>query len=87
MLAEYGAFCQWSDNLLTQLEENKKQKQEYSSSIYSPSLFSSATKLSNRDFENDEYDDYDIYEFVGSKYAESYVRRLFRIDDTIPMKM
>ena len=87
MLAEYGAFCQWSDNLLTQLEENKKQKQEYSSSIYSPSLFSSAATLSNRDFEDDEYDDYDVYEFVGSKYAESYVRHMFRIDDTIPMKM
>lgn len=84
MLMEYSAFCEWSDNLLTQLEENKKQKQEYSSSIYNPSLFSSTATLSNRDFEDDNYD---IYEFVGSKYAESYVRHMFRIDNEIPMKM
>lgn len=80
MLAEYGAFCEWSDNLLTQLEENRKTK----ISTYQWSLLSSTAYPLNRDFDDD---DYDIYEFVASKYAESYVRNMFRIASDIPMKM
>lgn len=80
MLAEYGAFCQWSDNLLTQLEENRKTK----TTTYQWSLISSTAYPVNRYFDDDEKD---IYEFVASKYSESYVRSMFRIDSEIPMKM
>lgn len=80
MLVEYSAFCEWSDNLLTQLEENRKTK----TTTYQWSLISSTAYPVNRYFDDDEKD---IYEFVASKYSESYVRSMFRIDDTIPMKM
>ena len=80
MLVEYSAFCEWSDNLLTQLEENRKTK----TTTYQWSLISSTAYPVNRYFDDDEKD---IYEFVASKYSESYVRNIFRIDDTIPMKM
>lgn len=80
MLVEYSAFCEWSDNLLTQLEENRKTK----ITTYQWSLISSTAYPVNRYFDDDEKD---IYEFVASKYSESYVRSMFRIDDTIPMKM
>jgi len=83
MLTEYDAFCQWSDNLLTQLEENRKTK----STSYQWSLISSTAYPLNRDFDDDDYDYNNIYEFTGSKYAESYVRSMFRIDSKIPMKM
>lgn len=81
MLVEYDAFCKWSDNLLSQLEENRKTE----STTYQGSLLSSTTYPTNRYFF--EEDDENIYEFVASKYAESYVRNMFRIDSEIPMKM
>lgn len=80
MLAEYGAFCDWSDNLLSQLEENRKSKIE---SVVQGTLLSSTTYPDNRYLE----DDYSIYEFTGSRYAESYIRHMFRIDSATPMKM
>lgn len=80
MLVEYSAFCEWSDNLLTQLEENRKTK----ITTYQWSLISSTAYPVNRYFDDDEKD---IYEFVASKYSESYVRSMFRIDSDIPMKM
>lgn len=86
MLIEYGAFCNWSDNLLTQLEENKKQ-QTYVSSINSisntPSLFSSTATPSNRDFEDDYYSD---YYFNCYEYDEYYVRQCLWIGADIPMR-
>lgn len=80
MLAEYGAFCDWSDSLLTQLEENRKSKIE---PAVQGTLLSSTTYPDNRYLE----DDYSIYEFTGSRYAESYIRHMFRIDSATPMKM
>lgn len=82
MLAEYSAFCDWSDNLLTQLEENRKTK----STVVQGTLVSETTYPTNRVFDDD-YDEYDDYEFTASKYAESYVRHMFRINSDIPMKM
>lgn len=86
MLTEYGAFCSWSDNLLTQLEENKKQTTYASSisSISNQSLFSTATAPSNRDFE-DEY--YDGYYFNSYEYDEYYTRQCLWIKDYVPMKV
>lgn len=83
ILTEYGAFCEWSDNLLTQLEENRKTK----TTSYQWSLISSTAYPLNRDFDDDDYDYNNIYEFTGSKYSESYVRQMFRIDSRTPMKM
>lgn len=82
MLVEYGAFCEWSDKLLDQLEENRKEK----SAVVQGSLVSQTSYPVNRYLE-DEYEDYYDYEFTGSKYAESFVRHMFRIDNKIPMKM
>lgn len=81
MLAEYGAFCDWSDNLLSQLETNRETK----SSAVQWTLISSVGYPTNRTF--DDYDEYEIYEFTASRYDESYVRHMFRIDSTTPMKM
>jgi hypothetical protein len=77
MLAEYGAYCTWSDNLLTQLENNRKQTFEktYTSSINNSRLYSQTALPLNRDFE-DEYN-YDDYEFTSNKYSESYIRSMF----------
>jgi hypothetical protein len=74
MLVEYGAFCNWSDNLLTQLEENKKQKTYTSqiSSISNQGLFSSTAMPSNRDFEDEYYSD---YYFNCYEYDEYYTRQ------------
>jgi hypothetical protein len=74
MLVEYGAFCNWSDNLLTQLEENKKQKTYTSKieSISNQSLFSTTTTPSNRDFEDEYFSD---YYFNCYEYDEYYVRQ------------
>jgi len=87
MLAEYGAYCTWSDNLLTQLENNRKQTFEktYTSSINNPSLYSQTALPLNRDFE-DEYN-YDDYEFTSNKYSESYIRSMFWIPLAQPMKV
>ena len=70
MLVEYGAFCSWSDNLLTQLEENKKQKTYTSgiTSISNQSLFSTATTPSNRDFEDMYYDNFYFNSFEYDEY-------------------
>lgn len=87
MLVEYGAFCEWSDNLLTQLEENRKTYTTFGS-ITSPSLISSTAYPVNRTF-NDDYEDYDYssLEFTSNKYAESYIRSMFWIPWTQPMKV
>lgn len=86
MLVEYGAFCNWSDNLLTQLEENKKQK-TYTSKIESisstPGLFSSTAMPSNRDFEDEYYSD---YYFNCYEYDEYYTRQCLWIKEDIPMR-
>ena len=81
LLAEYGAFCEWSDNLLTQLEENRKNK----STVVQGSLVSQTSYPENRYLEDD-YEWYD-YEFTADKYAESYVRHMFRILGDTPMKL
>lgn len=83
MLVEYGEFCEWSDNLLSQLEENRKAKV---STPVQGSLISSTAYPTNRYLEDDDYD-YDIYEFTASRYAESYIRHMFRVDSKTPMKM
>ena len=49
MLAEYGAFCDWSEDLLTQLEENRKSN----SSVVQGSLVSQTTYPINRVFDDD----------------------------------
>lgn len=86
MLVEYGAFCSWSDNLLTQLEENKKQKTYTSgiTSISNQSLFSTAATPSNRDFE-DMY--YDNFYFNSFEYDEYYTRQCLWIWADVPMKV
>ena len=81
LIAEYGAFCDWSDNLLTQLEENRKSKIK---TTVSWTIVSQTTYPYNRYLEDN---DEDIYEFTASKYAESYVRHMFRIFDNTPMKV
>lgn len=87
MLVEYGAFCNWSDNLLTQLEENKKQK-TYTSKIESisstPGLFSSTAMPSNRDFEDEYYSD---YYFNCYEYDEYYTRQCLWIKEDVPMRV
>ena len=81
MLVEYGAFCEWSDNLLTQLEEHRKQNTVASTVVETP--ISKTAYPSNRLF------DYDIDEniYTADRYAESYVRYMFRIDRDTPMKV
>lgn len=81
ILTEYGAFCEWSDNLLTQLEENRKEK----STVVQGPLVSQTDFPENRYLEDD-YEWYD-YEFTADKYAESYVRHMFRILGDVPMKL
>lgn len=85
LLAEYGAFCDWSDNLLTQLEENRKAK----STVVQGSLVSQTTYPTNRVFDDDYelYDEYDDYEFTADKYSESCVRHMFRVLSNTPMKV
>ena len=79
MLAEYGAFCDWSEDLLTQLEENRKSKVE----CKERNTFTSQTTYPiNRYLE----DDYSIYE-ITDKYSESQVRQMFWLDYTIPLKL
>lgn len=89
MLIEYDAFCKWSDWLLTQLEEHKKQPvvQTTLGSFGSASLFSQSSFPLNRDFENDYDYGYHLYEFTSPQYDESYVRQMFGIDNNIPMKV
>lgn len=83
MLAEYGAFCQWSDNLLTQLEENRKVKNEYSfwGMGFAP-LESRTSYPLNRDF-----DDCEPYYFTSYSFDEQYIRQTFGIDAKTPMKV
>lgn len=85
MLVEYGAFCNWSDNLLTQLEENKKQTTYTSSisSISNQSLFNSTATPKNRDFEDEYFND---YYFNCYEYDEYYVRQCLWIKEDIPMR-
>ena len=96
MLIEYDAFCKWSDWLLTQLEEHKQKSYSFwlgsfwtmsgISSATQPSLLSSSSMVSNRDFDDD--DDYGYwFEFTAPQYNESYVRQMFGIDNDIPMKV
>lgn len=83
MLAEYGAFCNWSDNLLAQLEENRKVKNEYS--IWGLGFTPLESKTSyplNRDF-----DDYEPYYFTSYSFDEQYIRQTFGIDTKTPMKV
>jgi hypothetical protein len=68
LLAEYGAFCDWSDNLLTQLEENRKTKIE---TAVQGTLVSETAYPTNRYF-----DDYDCY-FTAPDFDEYYVRSTF----------
>lgn len=83
MLAEYGAFCNWSDNLLAQLEENRKVKNEYSfwGMGFTP-LESKTSYPLNRDF-----DDYEPYYFTSYSFDEHYIRQTFGIDIKTPMKV
>lgn len=81
MLAEYSAFCEWSDNLLTQLEENKK----VTKTVYSPPLISSTAYPTNRYLE-DEYEYGYEYYYTTWDFDEYYVRQTFWIGDTVPMK-
>ena len=78
LLAEYGAFCDWSDNLLTQLEENRKTKTE---TAVQWTLLSETAYPTNRYF-----DDYDCY-FTAPDFDEYYVRSTFWIPQTVPMKV
>lgn len=82
MLAEYSAFCDWSDNLLTQLENNKEKTYTFWHT-YSPSLISQYSYPSNRDFE----DDYNYYHFTSPDYDESEVRAMIWIWSNIPMRV
>lgn len=81
MIVEYWGFCYWSDKLLKQLEENRKQETTLWS-VYSPWLLTSTTYPTNRDFED--YDEY--YYFSAPECTEYYVRQTFWIDNSIPMK-
>lgn len=85
MLCEYGEFCNWSDNLLTQLE-NHREKEYSIINNTSPSLFSQTSYPLNRDFD-DEYEEYGDYYFTSPDYDELYVRHAFNIDSSIPMKL
>lgn len=86
MLAEYDAFCTWSDELLIQLKGHREKErpltcywwQTYSSSIYTPSLYND-----NRFFEDETED----YYFVSNAFDENYVRTTFAIDDRVPLKV
>ena len=81
MLIEYGAFCNWSDNLLTQLENNKE-KTAYATQ---KSVIKSETAYPlNRVFE-DEYEEY--YYFTSPDFSEIDVRGTMWIDNTIPMRV
>lgn len=84
MLVEYDAFCNWSDNLLTQLEENKK-KSTYVSSIAStttPTIFSPLDYPSNRDLEDSYYDTYYFNSFECDEYR---TRQSLWIGADVPM--
>lgn len=80
LLAEYGAFCDWSDNLLTQLEENRKTKTE---TAVQWTLLSETAYPTNRYLEDDDYDNY----FSVPDFDEYYVRSTFWIPQTVPMKI
>ena len=80
-LLEYGAFCEWSDNLLTQLETNKE-KITYGTQTQ---LISQTAFPLNRDFE-DEYED-EYYYFTSPDFTEPQVRQTMWIDITIPMRV
>lgn len=82
-VVEYNKFCEWSDGLLEQLEQNKEKA--YTFSTTSQWLFSQTTYPLNRSF-TDEYD-YGLYEFTSPQYDESYVRMMFGIDTATPMKV
>lgn len=85
MLVEYGAFCEWSDNLLTQLEQNKEKASTLSSvsSTNQSSIFSETAYPINRYFD----DDYDYYHFTAPDYSESEVRGMIWIGINTPMKV
>ena len=84
MLVEYWAFCDWSDGLLSQLEENRKTKFEAkSNNIVQGTLISETGYPVNRVFD----DDYELYEFTADRYSESYIRHMFRVDSTTPVKV
>lgn len=91
MLVEYGEFCNWSEKLLEQLEENKEKKTFGTlSSIQSPSLLSQTASPLNRDFNDNDDDDYDYYyryEFISDYYDEYTIRQMFGISHSIPMKV
>lgn len=89
MLVEYDAFVNWSNNLMTQLEEHRKQPivQTTLNSFGSASLFSQSSYPLNRDLEDDYGYGYHLYEFTSPQYAESYVRQMFGIDKETPMKV
>ena len=80
LLAEYGAFCDWSDNLLTQLEENRKTKID---TVVQWTLLSETAYPTNRYLEDDDYDNY----FTAPDFDESYVRSTFWIPQTVPMRI
>ena len=84
MLAEYDAFCTWSDDLLSQLEKNKEKSYTYSGSLISQTTY--PTYPSNRDF-YDYDDDYDYYHFTSTDYSESEVRSMIWIWINVPMKV
>lgn len=88
MLIEYGAFCDWSDNLLTQLEEHRQKPTTFGalgtfgSSISSISYpYDTNAYPTNRNFDDNDY------EFTAPKYSESNIRQMFGIDYAIPMKI
>lgn len=90
VLNEYSEYCDWSDNLLSQLEQHREKSYSYSGSLYSTTKDNTYTRPSIESYAKDnlrnfDYDD-DIYEFKSPQYAEWYVRTMFNLGD-LPMKV
>lgn len=83
MLVEYWAFCEWSDNLLAQLERNKTKT--VATVIEKPIMWMWITSQvglpSNRDFEEP------VYYFTTPDFDEMEIRYKLGIDSNIPMKV